>query len=181
VIDEPSPPQRPAPIAWLAALLQRASRTRAFVRFGRPVFHRVDRLVFRVTGGRAIASDLILPVAMLTTTGRRSGQPRTVPLAAIPQGADWLVVGSNFGQERDPGWVRNLRADPHAVVKRRGRRTEVVAEELDAAARQQVWPLLTAYWPPFDDYVDRAGAAGRDIRVFRLRPRTLPADGRDGA
>jgi hypothetical protein len=51
-----------------------------------------------------------------------------------------------------------------------GRRTPVEAIELDERQRHEVWPLLTSYWPPFDDYVDRAGASGRDIRVFRLRP-----------
>jgi deazaflavin-dependent oxidoreductase (nitroreductase family) len=172
-----TPPSRSAPIAWLAGLLQRASRTRAFVRFGRPVFHRLDRVVFRLSGGRAIASDLVLPVAMLTTTGRRSGRARTVPLAAIPDGDDWLVVVSNFGQPHHPAWVRNLQAEPRAVVGRRGRRYEVMAEELDDVARLEVWPLLTAYWPPFDDYVDRAGTAGRDIRVFRLRRRGAAAEG----
>ena len=174
------PPRRWGPVAALVALLQRLSRTRLFVRLGRRVFHRMDRVAFRLSGGRLVVSDLILPVAMLTTTGHRSGQPRTIPLAAIPQRDDWLVVGSNFGQAQHPAWVRNLEADPRAVVQRRGRRVPVLAEELDDVQRERVWPLLTAYWPPFDDYVDRADAAGRRIRVFRLRPRALTVEGPDG-
>lgn len=152
----------------VVAFVQRIGRTRTFARFGSKVFHRLDGIVFRLSKGRYIASDLMLPVVMLTTTGRRSGQQWTVPIAAIPDGDSWLVVGSNFGQDHHPAWALNLLADPRAVVQRRGRRHEVVAEVLDESERQQVWPHLTAYWPPFDAYVERAGAAGRDIRVFRL-------------
>jgi deazaflavin-dependent oxidoreductase (nitroreductase family) len=178
--EDAGPPRSSSPLRWLTGLFSRLSRTRTFVRLGRRVFHRVDGVVFRLSGGRAIASDLVMPVAMLTTTGRRSRQPRTVPVAAIPDGGDWLVVGSNFGQAQHPAWVRNIEADPRAIVQRRGRRTPVEAIELDERQRHEVWPLLTSYWPPFDDYVDRAGAVGRDIRVFRLRPRDLAADDRDG-
>jgi hypothetical protein len=53
-------------------------------------------------------------------------------------------------------------------VQRRGKRYEVVAQVLDDDERARVWPQLTAYWPPFDAYVERAGEVGRDIRVFRL-------------
>ncbi|WP_052666495.1 nitroreductase family deazaflavin-dependent oxidoreductase [Nitriliruptor alkaliphilus] len=150
------------------AFVQRIGRTRTFARIGSKLFHRLDGLVFRLSRGRYIVSDLMLPVVMLTTTGRRSGQPRTVPIAAIPDGDSWLVVGSNFGQDHHPAWALNLLDDPRAVVQRRGRRHEVVAEALDEEQRREIWPHLTAYWPPFDVYIDRAGAAGRDIRVFRL-------------
>jgi deazaflavin-dependent oxidoreductase (nitroreductase family) len=154
---------------WLAGPIHRASRTRGFVAVGTRVFPRMDRLAFRLSGGGFIVSDLLVPVAMLTTTGRRSGQPRTVPIAAIPDGDGWLVVGSNFGQDHHPAWVRNLLADPEAVVGRRGQRHLVVAELLDAGEREEVWPELTRQWPPFDAYVERAGGAGREILVFRLR------------
>lgn len=154
----------------LSRYVQRIGRTRTFARVGSKVFHRLDRIVFKATKGRYIVSDAMLPVVMLTTTGRRSGRPRTVPIAAFPDDGDWLVVGSNFGQGHHPAWALNLLADPRAVVQRRGRRHEVTAEVLDDDTRAAIWPRLTAYWPPFDDYVDRAGSAGREIRVFRLRP-----------
>jgi deazaflavin-dependent oxidoreductase (nitroreductase family) len=156
---------------WLAGPIHRLSRTKGFVAVGARLFPRMDRLAFRLSGGRFIVSDLLVPVAMLTTTGHRSGQPRTVPIAAIPDGTDWLVVGSNFGQDHHPAWVRNLLADPRATVRRRGRRYPVIAARLEADERDQVWPELTRQWPPFDEYVERAGGAGREILLFRLRRR----------
>lgn len=158
----------------IVRLLKRWGGTERFARFGRRWFHRLDEVVFTVTGGRFLISELALPVVMLITRGRRSGQPRQRPLAAIWHDGGWHVVASNFGHTHDPAWALNLRAHPRAVVQRRGRRTVVEARELSPAERDAIWPLLTEQWPPYDDYVRRAGEAGRTISVFRLEP-TGPA------
>ena len=84
----------------------------------------LDRLTFRVTKGRHMFSSLLsaLPVAMVTTTGARSGQPRTVPLLAMPTGDGLAVIGSNYGRPRHPAWRHNLRAHPEGAVEVEGRR-----------------------------------------------------------
>src|SRR5919107_3023866 len=67
--------------------------------------HRIDRPVYRLTRGRHTFANLVsgIPVVMLTTTGARSGQPRTVPVLGLPTDEGLAVIASNFGQRRHPG------------------------------------------------------------------------------
>lgn len=132
------------------------------------VMPHIDRAVSRVSGGRFLVSQLLVPSLMLTTTGAKSGQLRTSPLATLPDGEDFIVVGSNFGGGKHPGWSANLLATPQATVVFRGRTMDVDAHLLSEQDKQQVWPRLRQVWPAYDDYVARSG---RDLRVFRLSPR----------
>lgn len=137
---------------------------------GPKVLTRVDRALHRLTGGRVVASDLLFDTLMLTTTGRRSGQPRTTPLARLDLDGTPVVIASNFGRESHPAWSHNLRADPHAVVEEHGRARPVVARELTPAEQDRVWPQAIALWPGYQTY--RETTAGiRDIRMFALEPR----------
>ncbi|HEY4826087.1 MAG TPA: nitroreductase family deazaflavin-dependent oxidoreductase, partial [Solirubrobacteraceae bacterium] len=78
------------------------------------VLYRIDRPVYRITRGRHTFASLLsgIPVVMITTTGARSGQPRTVPVLGLPTADGLAVIASNFGQRRHPGWYFNLRANP---------------------------------------------------------------------
>ncbi len=151
----------------VARAVQRVAGSPRFVRIGRRLAPATDQVVHRLTGGRWTVTELVLPVAILTTTGARSGRPRTVTLATAPVGRDLYVVGSNFGQQQHPAWSTNLLAHPDATVEFRRRTYPVTAHLLDPAEKAEVWPRLTAMWPPFDDYASRSG---RDLRVFRLSP-----------
>jgi deazaflavin-dependent oxidoreductase (nitroreductase family) len=86
------------PLAWLSAR----------------ILHRIDRLADLATRGRFTFSRWMpgLPVVMLTTTGARTGQPRTTPVLGIPDGRRPVVIASNFGQQTDPAWCHNLRGTP---------------------------------------------------------------------
>jgi deazaflavin-dependent oxidoreductase (nitroreductase family) len=125
------------------------------------VFHGVspvaDRFLYRVTKGRVtILSGTGIKTLMLTTTGRKSGEPRTVPLLYSTVDGAWIVVGSNWGQKQTPAWALNLLADPHATVGIHGVSTE------------RLWTtVLTRNWPGFEDY---AGRADRHINIFALEP-----------
>ncbi|MFI6780860.1 nitroreductase/quinone reductase family protein [Micromonospora sp. NPDC050276] len=135
----------------------------------------VDRMVGRLTRGRVVALGL-LPSLVITTTGRRSGKPRSNPLLYVPDGDAYVVIGSNWGQTHHPGWAMNLLADPAAEVDVKGRRVAVRAEPASGAERDRLWQLLVTAWPAYRTYVQRAG--GREIRIFRLVPtgRGVPAD-----
>ncbi|RLK22934.1 deazaflavin-dependent oxidoreductase (nitroreductase family) [Micromonospora sp. M71_S20] len=126
-----------------------------------------DRMVGRLTRGRVVALGLI-PSLVITTTGRRSGKPRSNPLLYVPDGDAYVVVGSNFGQTHQPGWAMNLRADPAAEVAVKGRRVPVRAQVATGAERDRLWTLLVTEWPAYRTYAQRAG--GREILVFRLVP-----------
>jgi deazaflavin-dependent oxidoreductase (nitroreductase family) len=131
----------------------------------------LDRAVSRLTGGRVVALGLA-PSLLLTTKGRRSGQPRTTPLVYARDGDAYVVIGSNWGKPVQPAWALNLLADPQASVRRGGRDTRVRASLLSGAERERVWRAATRVWPAYDTYVKRAG--GRPVHVFRLEPVRRP-------
>lgn len=155
--------------------VRRVAASPAFRRVGPKVVPPFDRFLHRVTGGRVVLSQILVPSLVLTTTGRRSGLDRQSPLACVPADGGWWVVGSNFGREQHPAWTGNLLADPRASVSYRGRDVAVVARLLDDDEKAAVWPRLVAVWPAYDDYV---ASSGRNIRVFRLDPEVAPSDGR---
>ncbi len=146
---------------------QRVAATAWFCAVGPIVLPPVDRTLHWLTGGRLILGRLLVPTLLLTTTGRRSGEPRDAPLACMPADGGWYVVGSNFGRTHHPAWTANLIATPEAKVSFAGRTTEVVARLLSDEGRVEVWPRLVAVWPVYDAYVARAD---RDLRVFHLTP-----------
>lgn len=159
-------------MGWLTRILPgRVLGSTAVGATGRRVFPRADRALQRVTRGRASLSAAAgMPLLMLETVGRRSGEQRVTPLAYATQGPDsFLVTGSNWGQQRQPGWALNLLAAPQAVVSLRGRRFPVTARMLDGQERAAAWALLLEIWPAYDEYARRVSlSSGREIMVFRL-------------
>jgi deazaflavin-dependent oxidoreductase (nitroreductase family) len=125
----------------------------------------VDLAVSRLSRGRLITFGAI-PALLLTTTGRRSGRPRTTPLGYVTDGDAWVVAGSNWGQPHHPDWALNLRADPLATVTVDGRRVPVRASLAYGPERERLWALLVRAWPAYDSYQRRTG--DREIMVFRL-------------
>jgi deazaflavin-dependent oxidoreductase (nitroreductase family) len=130
----------------------------------------LDRQVNRRTRGRVTLGSLItgLPVVMLTTTGARNGQPRTVPVLGIPVAGGLAVIASNWGQSRHPAWLHNLRAHPEAQVAVDGTRRQVRAVEAECERRAEIWREALRVYPGFDQYERRA--SHRDIAVLVLEP-----------
>ena len=88
----------------------------------------------------------------LTTTGRRSGEPRDVPLYAWDDGDRLVIVGSMGGAAKDPDWARNLRAEPRATVRKGRHLREVRAEEVGGPERDRLWKLVTEAFPLYATY-----------------------------
>jgi deazaflavin-dependent oxidoreductase (nitroreductase family) len=105
---------------------------------------------------------------MLTTTGARSGVARTVPVLGLPTADGLVVIASNFGQARHPGWYHNLRADPHAAIVVDGASKLVRAVEAKGERRARIWKEGLKFYPGFSQYERRA--SHRDIAVFVLEP-----------
>jgi len=130
----------------------------------------LDGRVQRWTRGRwSLIGRHQLPSLLLTTTGRRSGLERTQPLLYARDGTDFVVTGSNFGQQQHPAWTANLLARPEATATVDGTPVPVRAVLATGEERDRLWKLLVATWPAYTTYRQRA--AGRQIRVFRLIPR----------
>jgi deazaflavin-dependent oxidoreductase (nitroreductase family) len=132
--------------------------------------HHVDRPVFRATRGRHTFASLVagLPVVMLTTTGAKSGQPRTVPLLGLPVEGGVAVIASNFGYERHPAWLHNLRVHPEATASMNGETGRVRAVEVEGERRDRIWAQGLRIYPGFAEYERRA--QHRHIAVVVLEP-----------
>ncbi len=89
---------------------------------------------------------------ILTTTGRRSGEPRTVPLYAWEDEDRLVIVGSWGGSPKDPDWVRNLRADTRATVKKGREVLHVRASEVEPSERGRLWQLVIEAFPLYASY-----------------------------
>lgn len=146
-------------------LIPRIAASPTFAKLAPAIIPRVDTLVHRLSGGRFTLAGLYLPVLMLTTTGRKSGQPRQVPIATFPRGDDFVVVGSNYGRESHPAWSLNLLANPEATVSYKGETFPVRGRQATDAEYDELWPKITRRMPNFDAYTKRTD---RDIRVFIL-------------
>lgn len=153
----------------MSRLLRRFGSTEFARRVSPRLLPPIDRALHRVTGGRVRLSDAILPVLMLTTTGRRSGRPRTSPLTYVAVADGWAVVGTNFGQPHHPAWALNLLADPRATVEVGGNTVEVVARRSEGDERRRLFARFVAVWPDYASYVSRVGDA-RAIHLFVLDP-----------
>ncbi|MEY9962957.1 deazaflavin-dependent oxidoreductase (nitroreductase family) [Streptacidiphilus sp. MAP12-16] len=159
------------------AVIQKVSSSVTFARIAPHLLPRLDKAVHRVSGGKVMLSQYMLPSLFLTTTGRRSGEPRVAPLACLPEvGGTFLVVGSNFGRTDHPAWTGNLLGRPEALVEHKGRKVQVTARLLEGEERAEAWAALLRMWPPYATYQARID---RQIRVFRLFPQA--AEERAGA
>jgi deazaflavin-dependent oxidoreductase (nitroreductase family) len=137
-------------------------------RFGR-WFYPVHRRIYIMSGGLVGHRSPMGPMLLLTTTGRRSGEPRTTPLLYMPDGDDYLVVGSNGGRDRPPAWLLNLEASPTAQVQVRRKKRPATAQVLRGEDAAALWPRLTEHyngWAYYQQLTDR------ELPVVRLVPTT---------
>jgi deazaflavin-dependent oxidoreductase (nitroreductase family) len=130
----------------------------------------VHLAVFRATNGRLSSKLAGQKMLLLTTTGRRTGKPRTVPLLYVDDGATIVVIGSNWGGPAHPMWVRNLLANPEARVQIGPRKRRVTASVASGAERERLWSLVTAAYPGYNAYATRL-ADKREIALVVLTPR----------
>jgi deazaflavin-dependent oxidoreductase (nitroreductase family) len=107
------------------------------------------------------------PLLVLTTTGRRSGQPHSTPVIGIPEGEGWLIVASNGGAATQPLWLRNLATCPRASVQRGGRTDIHLARILPQDERDRCWPALVRAYPAYNKLQAKTD---RPLPVIQLQP-----------
>lgn len=152
---------------WWSRVLAAITSSRPGAWFFQRNAHWIDRRVLRLTDGRHSLSSLLVrkPVLMVTTKGRRSGAPRTVPLLGIPFDHAVALIGTNFGQSPTPGWVHNLRAEPRARLEYRGRSVEVTSRTATPDEFELIFPLAVEHYAGYARYRARLD---RHIEVFVL-------------
>jgi deazaflavin-dependent oxidoreductase (nitroreductase family) len=123
--------------------------------------------LYRLLRGQLVGSNTIL----LTTTGRKSGAPRTTPLLYIPDGDTYVVVASYGGSDKHPAWYLNLSANPRVLVEDHGRRVETVATTVSTGEEYtQLWKRLVVMYVPYESYKRRTT---RTLPIVRLTPATV--------
>jgi deazaflavin-dependent oxidoreductase (nitroreductase family) len=106
---------------------------------------------------------------LLTTTGRRTGEPRTTPMMRLHvRGMSYVVASANAAAD-DPEWLRDLEADPHAHVEEVDREYDATARVLRGSARSAAWSAIVEQAPFFAEDQDRVQ---REIPVVELINRT---------
>ena len=155
-----------------ANVFHRSMRTFAATKVGvailRPTAHHLDRLITTVSGGRSSFAGLVtgVPVVMLTSTGAKSGEPRTVAVYGIPHPDGLSLIASNFGGTKHPSWYYNLKAHPEATVSI-GRDTwRATARLAKPGEREEIWANGLQIYPGWRKYETRAGE--RHIEAFIL-------------
>jgi len=133
------------------------------------LFWKLHRFLYRVSGGRIGGRVVGMPVLMLTTTGRKSGAPRTNVLTYLSHGRASVVFASNAGEPRHPAWWLNLAADPHATVQRGQEVMPVVAREAEGEERARLWDEVVRTEAGYAVYAERTT---RRIPVVVLEPVT---------
>ena len=128
-------------------------------------FHRG---LMKLTGGRVGWKAANMPVVELTTTGRKTGQPRTVLLTSpVQEGSTYVVVASRGGDDQHPAWYLNLRDNPDVEVTTRGKKRSMRAHIADAEERARLWPLVTADHKNYAGYQKKTD---REIPLVLLKP-----------
>jgi deazaflavin-dependent oxidoreductase (nitroreductase family) len=131
--------------------------------------NQIHRMVLGATGGRLGWSVGGMPVIELTTTGRRSGQPRATMLTSpYQEGSTIIIVASRGGDNHHPAWYLNLLDHPEVSVSIGGKPAQGMRAEIaDHEARERLWPLITA---DHRNYAGYQRKTGREIPVVLLRP-----------
>ncbi|MCV7348381.1 nitroreductase family deazaflavin-dependent oxidoreductase [Mycolicibacterium rhodesiae] len=156
-----------------ANVVYRAMRAVAVTKAGRVVFrptaHHLDQIVSKLTGGKRSFAGIAagLPTVILTTTGAKSGKPRTVALLGIPHPEGVAVVASNYGAANHPSWYHNLKADPGATVTMDGDTWDTTARLATPAEREEIWARGIEIFPGLTK--EQTWAGDRHIEAFVLK------------
>jgi deazaflavin-dependent oxidoreductase (nitroreductase family) len=114
---------------------------------------RINTWLYRASGGKIGGTFLQgAPVALLTTTGRKTGQPRVSPVLYLREGNRVILVASQGGREKNPMWYLNLKANAEVSVQIKKEVLQLKAREASDAEREEYWPKLVEMYPSFDDY-----------------------------
>jgi deazaflavin-dependent oxidoreductase (nitroreductase family) len=127
----------------------------------------LHRFVYRRSGGWIGGRLPGQRFLLLTTIGRKTGRERTMPLLYVRDGAGFVVVGSNGGDDRPPAWWRNLEASPAAMVQVDRERHRVTARRARGAELDRLWARLDASYRYYANYRSRTA---REIPVVVLEP-----------
>ncbi len=130
------------------------------------LFGKVHGWLYRISGGRFGARMGWIDVALVTTTGRKSGEARTVPIACYPYKDSIAVSASNSGMASHPAWFLNMQANPEVSVQLGQEKYSAVAEVVPDDEREALWKIVTEINSHQQDYLEQTD---RKIPLVWLR------------
>ena len=151
----------------MAALSERIRNSDVLAR-ALKYFSRAHIAVYQRTNGRLGAKLLWFTAALLTTTGRKSGEPRTTATLCLRDGAKVVLPASFGGRDGNPMWYLNAKANPEVRVQVRDEHLRMTARDATDEERRRYWPVLIKMYPPYKGYRD---AADRVIPLVVCEPR----------
>jgi deazaflavin-dependent oxidoreductase (nitroreductase family) len=129
-------------------------------------FGKIHQMIYRLTGGRVGARMGWIDVALIETVGRKSGQPRSVPIACYPYRDSIVVSASNSGKENHPAWYLNMQANPVVTVQLGKERYQAIAEDVAEEERADLWVKIVQMNKHQGEYLEKAD---RKIPLVWLR------------
>jgi deazaflavin-dependent oxidoreductase (nitroreductase family) len=115
-------------------------------------FMAINTFVIRISRGRVGSKLGTQTILILHTVGRKSGQPRTVPIAYFRDAQNFFIVASNWGKDNNADWYLNLQASPRAEIELDGRLIPVMAHDAQGDEYARLWAYATEHNPPYLDY-----------------------------
>jgi deazaflavin-dependent oxidoreductase (nitroreductase family) len=135
-------------------------------------FNALHIFLYRRTRGRVGSNVQGLPILLLSTIGRRSGKTRVTPLGYFEHEGSYIVIASNAGFDRHPGWFHNLKSQPRVTIEVGDRVMEAGARVVGPDAYKHLWSKLVSLSPGYARYAERTR---RVIPIVSLRPLPLSA------
>jgi deazaflavin-dependent oxidoreductase (nitroreductase family) len=93
-----------------------------------------------------------VPTLLLTTTGRKSGEPVMLPLIYGEDKRRYVIVASKGGYPTHPAWYFNLVANPRVKLQVGAEKLDAKARTATGAERAELWKKMTKIWPAYDEY-----------------------------
>ena len=124
---------------------------------------KLHRLLFNKLGLRSLGSLLGNPICIITTVGRKSGNPIVIPLLTIPHEDNYILVASHGGAPNNPAWVYNLIHEPRIKMTVKSKTYNMLAKKLSDEEKENLWPVIIKAGPFYDEYQKKIT---RNIPVF---------------
>ena len=144
-------------------------------RLGRDIASRVDPTLIRLTRGR-VSSVWPFPAVVLTHVGAKSGRTRTSALVYFTDRGRVILIASNFGGSRNPGWYHNVKANPIVTLYGRGICGRFIAAEIDGAERDRLFQRAKNAPGPYGKYEQAAATRSRQVPVIAFTPQSCGCD-----
>jgi deazaflavin-dependent oxidoreductase (nitroreductase family) len=114
---------------------------------------RINTWLYRRSGGEGLGGTLQgIPIALLTTTGRKTGRPRVSPLYFLRDGNRVILAAAKLGAEKHPMWYGNLKANPKVQVQIKKEVLDLTARDANDEERARYWPQLVQMYPSYENY-----------------------------